>query len=516
MPTQTVPIQDSVQVANASWVLAGTILPSSMAFISGNALTIALPALQAELGARGSDVLWIVNGYMLFLSALILIGGALGDRFGRKRVFMLGIALFTLTSALSAFMNDVGLLIGLRMVQGIGAALMVPGSLAILSAIFPPAQRGRAIGTWSTFSAITTVLGTPLGGILAEAGLWRAVFFINVPLGIASLYILWRYVPESRDENAPARLDYWGALLIALALGGITYAFSEAPNAGFGTPLIVGTLLGGVLAFALFILVELRTDQPLVPLGLFRNRMFAGTNLMTFFVYATLAVFPVFLSLNLIQVQGYFESIAGFTILPFGILLALMSRWAGGLIDRVGARLPLTIGPLVLCGGYVLLALNGITGGAEAYFTTFFPAIVCLGIGIGITVAPLTTAVMNAVPNEAIGTASGVNNAVSRIGGVLALAIFGALMLTLFAESLRSNTADLPLSAEARLTLEANAAQLAETQPPDDLDDATKEAVRAAIKTAFVAGFQALMLMMAGLCALGALTSFISIAPHHR
>ncbi|MCE7948666.1 MAG: DHA2 family efflux MFS transporter permease subunit [Chloroflexi bacterium CFX4] len=516
MTTQATHAQDSARVTNAGWILAGTILPSSMAFISGNALIIALPALQAELGARASDVLWIVNGYMLLLSALIMIGGALGDRFGRKRVFMLGILVFTLTSALSAFMNNVNLLIGLRMVQGIGAALMVPGSLAILSAAFPPTQRGRAIGTWSTFSAITTVFGTPLGGILADAGLWRAVFFINVPLGIAALYILWRYVPESRDETTSARLDYLGALLIALALGGVTYAFTEAPNIGWGAPLILITVFGGLLAFILFIIVELRSDQPLVPLKLFRDRTFTGTNLMTFFVYATLGVFPVFLALNLIQVQGYSESAAGFSILPFGILLALMSRWAGGLIDRVGARLPLTLGPLVLCGGYVLLALNGMTGGAEEYFTTFFPAVVCLGIGIGITVAPLTTAVMNAVPNEAIGTASGINNAVSRVAGVLALAICGALMLTIFAEALRSNTADLPLSAEARLTLAANAAQLAEAQPPDDLDSATKDAVRAAIKAAFVAGFQVLMLVLAGLCALGALTSFVSITPHRR
>ncbi|GAB4547741.1 MAG: MFS transporter [Anaerolineae bacterium] len=499
------------KIPNENWILVATILPSSMGFIAGTALNIALPALQQELGALASDVIWIVNAYTLLLSALILLGGSLGDRLGRKRVFMVGIAIFTVTSFLCGFANSVGLLIALRLLQGIGGALMVPGSLAILSVAFPPNQRGRAVGTWSTFSAIVTVLGAPLGGLLAGLGQWRLVFFINVPLGILALFVLNRYVSESKDETTPPQLDYLGALLIVLALAGLTYGFTELPNLGFSALAIQFALVGGVVAFLLFMVWEARTQHPLVPLKLFRSKTFTGTNLLTLLIYATIGVFPVLLPLNIIQVQGYPEAIAGLVTLPFGIVLALMGRFSGQLLDRIGSRIPLVLGSAITGIGYVLLAANGLTTGPDSYWGTFFPAIMALGLGMGFIVAPLTTTVMNAAPSEAVGTASGINNAVARIAGVLALAVFGAVTLTLFSNSLQERVTELGVSAEIHAAVMGQAAQLAEATPPPNVPPDTAAAIAASIKGAFIDAFQFVMLMMAVLCWFGGVMGLLLV-----
>ncbi|MFN8450250.1 MAG: DHA2 family efflux MFS transporter permease subunit [Anaerolineae bacterium] len=373
-------------------VLLATILASSMAFIDSSALDVAVPALQADLGLNGSQLLWVVNAYLLLLSALILVGGALGDRYGRKRIFMIGIVLFSGASMACGLAQDANFLILARAVQGVGGALMVPGSLAIISAYFPDERRGTAIGTWSTFSTLTTLGGPIIGGWLAGHGLWRLVFFINLPLAAIALYTLITRVPESRDEHAPDRLDFVGAALATLGLAGLTYGFLQAPDFGLSDPRVLGALVVGVIALAAFVFVESRSDHPMMPLRLFRSRTFSGTNLLTLFLYAALRVAPFFLILNLIQVQGYPPEIAGFTFVPFTILLTLMSRWAGGLIDRVGARLPLIVGPAIAALGFGLMTLPGLTAGPDAYWTTFFPAVVVLGVGMGITVAPLTTA----------------------------------------------------------------------------------------------------------------------------
>src|SRR5215218_7753621 len=323
MATTTVTEATSVSPAQGRWVLLATILASSMAFIDSTALNVALPVLQADLHATGAELLWIVNGYLLMLAALIVVGGALGDELGRKRVFAVGIIIFALGSLACGLAPTTGMLIAARIVQGVGGALMIPGSLAIISATFGPA-RGQAIGTWSAATTIVTVIGPVLGGILADAGLWRGVFLINLPLAVVALVVLARHVPESRNPAGRDSLDYPGATLLALGLAGLTYGFISAPGAGFGDPSVVGTLIGGVAALVVFVIVEARRRHPMVPLGLFRSRTFSGANLLTLFLYGALSVFGFFLSLNLVQAQGYSPAQAGLAFLPFALLLSLL------------------------------------------------------------------------------------------------------------------------------------------------------------------------------------------------
>lgn len=502
----------SVPVTVEKWVLVTTILASSMAFIDGSALNVALPALQRDLGISGSELLWVVNAYALFLSALLLVGGSLGDHYGRKRVFGLGIVIFTAASAACGLAQTAGALILMRAVQGVGAALLVPGSLAIISALVADERRGRAIGTWSAATTITTVAGPVLGGWLAGQGLWRAVFFINLPLGALALAILLRYVPENRDDSARG-LDYLGGALATLGLAGLTYGFIEAPAFGLADPRILAALGLGVLALIVFTAVQLRSKHPLVPPRLFRSRTFTGANLLTLFLYAALSGALFFVPLNLVQAQGYPEAIAGFTILPFMLMLTLLSRWAGGLYERIGPRLPLIIGPAVAGAGFFLLALPGVTGGPPDYWTTYFPGILVLGIGMGVTVAPLTTAVLSAVPRQNTGTASGVNNAVARTAGVLAVAIMGALALVLFRGGLEQRALDLGLSQPQLEAVRAEAANLAEARPPDTLMPEQAAQVEASIAGIFVDTFRLLMLIAAALAWLSALLGALLVEP---
>lgn len=503
-------MQPTFSPALGRWVLFATILASSMAFIDSTALNVALPALQADLGASGPDLLWIVNAYALLLAALLLVGGALGDRLGRRRVFMAGIGLFAAASLLCGLAPSTGLLIGARALQGVGGALMVPGSLALLAALFPAERRGQAVGTWSSFSTITTMLGPALGGLLAQAGLWRAVFLINLPLAALALWALWRHVPESRDPAA-GPLDYPGAALATLGLSGLTYGCIEAARRGFGAPDVLAALLGGAAALAAFGAVEARAAHPMVPLSLFRSRSFSGTNAMTLFLYAALSGALFFLPLNLVQAQGYDAGLVGLVLLPFSLLLAGLSRWAGALADRLGPRLPLTVGPALAGLGFGLYALPGLTGGPRDYWTTFFPATLVLGLGMACTVAPLSATVIGAAPPERAGVASGISNAVSRAAGVLAVALLGALALLVFRAALEGRAAELGLPAPARAALLAASADLGETRPPPGLPAETAAAARLAVRLAFVDSFRAVMLAASGLAGLAALTSALLI-----
>ena len=503
-PTYSDQPTSSASPTTERWILFASILASSMAFIDGSALNVALPALQADLQASGAQLLWILNAYLLMLAALILVGGALGDKLGRKKIFMLGIGLFLLASLACGLAPTIAILIGARVLQGIGGALMIPGSLAIISASFGDDRRGRAIGTWSAATTLVTIAGPLLGGFLADAGLWRGIFLINIPLGVAALLVLFFKVPESRDEQASPAIDYLGAALASLGLAGLTYGFISAPRLGFGDPLVAGALLGGVIALVAFVIVEARSDHPMMPLQLFRSRTFSGANLLTLFLYGALSVGLFFLSLNLVQAQNYSQSLAGLAFTPFALLISVLSRLTGGLADRYGPHLPLIAGPAMAGLGFLLFSLIGLTAGPASYWTTFFPGILIFGIGMAITVAPLTAAVMGALPAHYAGTASGINNAVSRTAGVLAIAIVGALALFVFASALDRRTATLGLPATVRAALQADAARLGAASVPAGVTPDQSEAIRLAIRLAFVDAYRVVMLVCAGLAWLGA------------
>src|ERR671916_698622 len=345
------------------WVLAATIMGSAMAFIDGTVVNVALPEIQARLGATAVDAQWIVESYALFLAALILVGGSLGDHYGRKRIFSLGIALFAASSVWCGLAGSPEGLIVARAVQGVGGALLVPGSLAIISASFEEARRGRAIGTWSGFLGVTTAIGPVLGGYFVENVSWRAAFPINVPLAVVVLWLVFRHVPESREPDA-RKPDIPGAVLATLGLGGVVFGLIESQNRGFGDPLVLVTLTLGAVALLAFVFVERRSHEPMMPLSLFRSRNFSGANLLTLFLYAGLGGSLYFFPFVLIQVHGYSAMAAGSAFLPFIVLTFLLSRWAGGLVPRFRPRIPLIIGPGITAVGFILFALPD-TGGSQ-------------------------------------------------------------------------------------------------------------------------------------------------------
>ena len=488
------------------WVLAATILASSMAFIDGTVVNVALPFLQTDLNATAIGIQWVVEAYSLFLSALLLVGGSLGDRYGRRRVFNIGVVVFAIASALCGFAANIEQLIIARAVQGIGGALLVPGSLALISSSFDEDKRGKAIGTWSGFSAITTAIGPVLGGWLVEHLTWRAAFFLNLPLAVAVLVIsIWK-VPESSEKNG--RLDWIGAALATVGLGGVVYGLIESPRLGFSNPMVLVTLIGGFVLLALFIFNEARTKNPMVPLQLFRKRDFSGANLLTLFLYAALSGTFFFFTLNLIQIQGYSATAAGAALLPFVALMFSLSRWSGGLIDRFGAHLPLTVGPIVSAVGFALYAVPSISGN---YWTSFFPGVIVLGLGMTITVAPLTTTVMSAVGEEQAGVASGINNAVSRTAGLLAIAVFGVMMLHAFSQSLASRMNELQLDDRVKHSIQEERMKLAAVEIPSDIDSATREQLKAAVAASFVSGFRVIMFTSAALALASAASAWLFI-----
>lgn len=489
------------------WVLVATIIGSSMAFIDGTIVNVALPSIQRELGATASGMQWVVESYALFLASLLLVGGALGDHFGRRRIFLVGVAIFAVASAACALSPDVKMLIAARALQGIGGALLVPGSLTLISASFPQEERGRAIGTWSGFSGITAAIGPVIGGLLVDHYSWVWAFLINIPLAAAVLWIGWRHVPESRGA-ASRPLDGRGALLVTIGLAGIVYAFIEAPGRHWTSAAVLFALLAGLAALILFVVVEWRGRSPMVPLVLFRNRDFAGANLLTLWLYAGLGGGLYFFPLNLIQVQGYSATAAGAALLPFIVIMFILSRWAGQLVDRFGARLPLVAGPSIAAAGFALFAWPGIGG---SYWTTFFPAVVILGLGMAVTVAPLTTTVMNSIGEEMAGVASGVNNAVSRVAALLAIAVFGMVMARVFDSSLSGQLADLDVPREVVAFLEGERDKLAGAALPDGAGESAAAELRQAIGMAYVAGFRRVMLICAGLALLSALGAWMLI-----
>jgi EmrB/QacA subfamily drug resistance transporter len=479
---------------NGGWILAATIFGSSLAFIDGTVVNVALPALQTAMHATVSDVQWVVESYALLLASLLLVGGSLGDLYGRRKTFLCGVILFAAASACCGISPSIDWLIFARGVQGVGAALLVPGSLALISASFPSDERGRAIGTWSAFTAITAAIGPVLGGWLVQHASWHWVFFINVPIAaVVVVLTLWK-VPESRNKEISRVLDWQGALLATAGLGALTFALIEAPKRGALAGLVG---LFGICALAGFFAVESRSPSPMVSLRLFRSRNFSGANLLTFFLYAALGGIFFFFPLNLIQVQHYTPTQAGGALLPLILIIFLLSRWSGGLIARFGARTPLTIGSVIAAAGYFLLLIPGI--GSE-YWRTIFPGIAVLGVGMAVCIAPLTTAVMSAVSQEQAGVASGVNNAVSRIAGLLAVAVFGLVLYGAFNRALDRRLESLSLSPSELQHVNEQRPKLAAIESSDPR-------VIREVDESFMAGYKTILGVAVALALASALTA---------
>ncbi len=414
--------------ARKHWVLAATVLGSSLTFIDGSALGVALPSIQSDLGAGPAAVQWVSNAYLLTLGALVLIGGAAGDRFGRRLVFLIGVAIFAVASIGCALAPTVDLLIAGRAVQGIGAALLTPGALAVIGAVFPPGERGKAFGTWAGAGALFGMIGPLVGGWLTDHGDWRMIFWINVPLAILTGIMTLAFTPESRDPGARG-LDGLGALLAVSGLGALTWALTAAPDLGFGDPRILAGLIGGALLSAAFLWAQARETHPMMPLGLFRSSVFSGINLLTLLLYFALGGAMFFLPFELIRVHGWSATKAGAAMLPFAVIMGLFSGLAGRLADRFGARLSLSLGPILAGAGLVLLGLMRPDAG---YVDGPLAGMTVMAIGMTLAVGPLTAAVMGAVPPGHTGIASGVNNAVARVAGLLAIAILGLILSAVF------------------------------------------------------------------------------------
>jgi len=443
---------------SAPAALIAAILASSMSQIDGTAVNVSLPIIQRDLHASGAEIQWVVEGYALFVSALLLVGGALGDRYGRRLLFVIGTAIFALGSIACALAPNAAMLVIARCLQGIGGALMIPESLALITAAYDGAARGKAIGTWSAASAVTTMLGPVLGGWLTQHVSWRAIFFINLPLAIAVIFIAMAYVRESRDDAEGAgRPDILGALLATFAFGALVFGLIRFQSDGVDLGALA-PIFSGLILFVLFVIVERRSKNPMLRLDLFASKTFVLANVYTLLLYAALGGALFFVPFYLINVDRYSPTAAGAALLPMIVILALFSRSAGALAGRIGARLPMVAGALVAGGAF---ALFGLIGRSAAYWTTVFPAAVTLGIGAAMFVAPLTTSVMNAAPQSESGSAAGINNAVSRVASLLAVAILGIVAVAVSGSPLAATVRPTAAGFQAQMLAGAALAALA-------------------------------------------------------
>ncbi len=497
--------------SEGKWIISSAILASSMAFIDGTALNVVLPSLQKNLNASGTDLFWILNAYLLMLASLILIGGSMGDKLGRKKIFMIGIIIFIAGSTACGFAPGVYFLIAFRIVQGIGGALMIPGSLSLISSSINQNERGKAIGTWSAFTTVVTMGGPVIGGALADAGLWRYIFFINIPIGIIALLILTFCVKETAEKNDDHAIDFYGAIAIAFGLALLTFGFLRMPSRGFNNWQVYGSMATGIVLLITFIFIEKKSKHPMMPLQLFANKTFSGANLLTFFLYAGLGAGMLFLSLNMVQAQGYSQLQSGLTFLPFTVLMISIARFAGSLADKYGARLFLIGGPAIAGIGLLLLSFVKQTNGAADYWTTFFPGIVVFGLGMSFTVAPLTATVMSAVTDNLSGTASGINNAVTRISNVFVNAIFGALAVLFFSNAMQKELNSSPLPANTKQVVMAEAVNLGNAKPPQNISNNDKIKVEKLYHESFISSYEKIMRLSAGLAFTGAFMSLLFI-----
>ena len=480
------------------WVLAATVLGSSMDYIDGTVVNVALPSIQNSLAATGAQAQWVVESYTLFLASLLLTGGSLGDRFGLRRMFLCGVMIFAVASLGCGLAHEVGQLLFARCLQGIGGALLVPNSLALLSKEYEGVDRARAIGTWSGFAAIMTALGPVLGGWVVQYASWHWAFLLNVPVATATVWITLTKIPSRDGDTSNTPLDLKGATLVTAGLGCVTYRLLEWSN---GHPASRIAAAAGLIFLAMFILTEWRARSPLMAPELFSNRIFTGANLLTFFLYGALFATLFYLPLNLIQAQRYTPTEAGAAMLPMILLMFFLSRWAGGLIQKWGARPSLIGGPLIAAFGYLLLARSGVGG---SYWLNYFPAVLVLGLGMTISVAPLTTVVMTSVAGGRSGTAAGINNAVSQIAALLALALTAPLFFAKFSGDLKKNLASSDVPSQVVAQVEAQQRHLGAIQTTDPQ-------ARAAVDEAFAGAFRLIALIAAGSAAAAGFTAMVTI-----
>ncbi len=416
------------EAAHASALLAATILGSSVAFIDGSVVNVALPAIQHDLAASAAATQWLINAYLLPMGALILIGGAMADRYGRRRIFAIGLGLFTIASLLCALAPNMHLLLAARSFQGVGAALLTPASLAMLGAGFAGPARGRAIGTWAAAGAITGAAGPVIGGWLIDTVGWRAIFLLNLPIACIAMWLAIRYVDETRDHSTAAVLDWRGASLATAGLGALAWALTVGPTRGADTAVTISSI-GGVAALLAFVAVEARLGRrAMMPLALFGAKAFVGVTLLTLFLYGALSGLMVVLPYLLIRIGHYSATAAGAALLPLPIAIGLASRFVGRMAERTGPRLPLTLGPLIVAAGFALMAR--VTASDLAYWSTIFPALALIACGMAASVAPLTATVMSAVDADHVGAASGVNNALARVAALFATALVGVVLVS--------------------------------------------------------------------------------------
>lgn len=472
-----------------------------MAFIDGSVVGVALPVMQRELSASVRGAQWIVNGYMLMLGALLLAGGAAGDRFGRRRVFIWGVAGFAVASIACGLAPGTDALIAARVAQGVAAALLVPASLALITGAFDGAARGRAIGTWAGASALTTAFGPVLGGWLVDIGSWRAIFLINVPLALVVLWLSRRIIERT---GGAGRVDWVGAALATAGLGALAWSLTSASDLGWTHAAVIGAAAGGLGALAGFVSWQRRAASPMMPLAMFASPTFSGANAMTFLLYFALSGALFFLPFNLMRLQGYSAAAAGASFLPFTLIMGVLSRWSGGLLARYSARRLLTIGPMLTAAGFALLALPGIGG---PFWRTFLPGLVVLGLGMAVSVAPLTATVMSAVDGRYTGVASGFNNAAARVAGLLAVALLGAVAVGVFGSALEARLDAIDPPPAVREAMLAQISRLAEAAVPDTAGAALRPVLQQALDESFLLACRVAMLaaaaaaLLSGLCA---------------
>jgi EmrB/QacA subfamily drug resistance transporter len=491
-----------------NWVLAACVLGSSMAFIDSSVVNVALPKMESELAATLSAMTWVINSYTLCMSALLLIGGALADQVGRRRIFVIGLSIFAAASVGCGLAPDVNKLILARAVQGVGAALLIPCSLAIIGAVFDEKERGAAIGVWSAASAIAAGGGPLLGGWLVDHTSWRAIFLINPIVAIPTILIALRRVPESVDPEARRGLDLTGAALAFLGLGLLVYGLIAASERGWSTWIVVGSLLAGAFLLVGFVVAEYRGRAPMMPLEVFRSPTFSGVNILTLLLYGALGGTMFFIPFLLIQVHGYSATEAGAVFLPLTVLLALLSRWGGGLADRFGARIPLIVGPVIVAIGFFLLALPG-TGGS--YWTTFLLPFLVLGLGMSITVAPLTTTVLNSVAAHQTGVASGINNAVAQVASLLLIAVLSTVGIATLNHSLDEHLTAMHATPEVREVADKARQGFIMPAMPAGTPEQSRQTSRAAVADSFVAAIRRVLLIASALAVASAVSAALTI-----